>query len=82
MVKLVFFFSEPAGAGIMGRHQDEPSWIGQGSLDPADGDHPIFQWLPKHFQSAPGKLREFIQEQDPMVAEGHFSRPWDAPSPD
>ena len=63
LMEIVLFSPETAGTGVLGRHQDEQGRIGQGRLEPADGDHPVFKRLPEHFQSTTGKFRQFIQKK-------------------
>ena len=71
-----------AGTGIHGRHQDEARRIGQGRLDAGNVDDAVFQGLAQDFQNRPGELRQFVEEEDTVMAEGHFARLGDGPAAD
>ena len=39
----------------------------------ADGDFAVFQRLTQHLQCIPGKFRQLVQEQNPVVGQADFA---------
>ena len=50
-----------ARAGVHAGHEHEGSGVGDGVRGPGDGDSPVLDGLPQHFQDGPRELREFVE---------------------
>ena len=73
---------ETAGAGIHGRHQHEPGRVGERGGRPGDGDFAFFQGLAQHLEGGAAELRQFVQEEHPVVGQAHLPGPGDGAAAD
>ena len=73
---------EAAGAGVHGRHQHEPGRVGQRGGRPGDGDLAFFQGLAQDLQGGAAELRQFVQEEHPVVGQAHLPGPGDGAAAD
>ncbi|GBE28988.1 hypothetical protein BMS3Bbin03_02946 [bacterium BMS3Bbin03] len=63
-----------AGTGIHRRRQHKIGRVGNGQCRPGNGDLSVFQRLPHHFQHIFLEFRQFIQKQNAVVRQAHFTR--------
>ena len=63
-----------AGTRVHGGDELEPRREDGRSTYPGDGNVPILERLPESLQGGPVELGQLVQEEDPVVCEGHFAR--------
>ncbi len=63
-----------ARAGIHRRHQREVGRILDAVTRPRDGDTPLFEGLPEHFEHVAAEFGQLVQKEDAVVRQRHFAR--------
>src|SRR5690606_22486988 len=61
---------------IHGADQHEARRIGQASTRTGNRDQPVFEWLPQRLEHVATELRQFVEEEDAVVGEGHLAWTW------
>ena len=64
-----------AGTRVLGADQHEIRREGQAALRAADGDGPVFEGLPQHFQPVLPELRHLVQEEHAAVRQADLAGP-------
>src|SRR5579875_3264258 len=62
-----------AGAGVHGGNEGEIGGIGVGGVDTGYLHNAIFERLTQHLQGISCKLRQLVEEKNPMVCEAYFA---------
>ena len=71
-----------ARARVLRADQHEIRREGQAALGAADGDRPVFERLPQHFQPVLPELRHLVQEEHAAVRQADLARPRPLPAAD